>query len=112
MPMQLDLDKGSEIGWQVAFQITLRCVWHCLLIRSPMRSIKLYIFSEAFAPQIDPEVYRSVALLKSIHNIIIESLWRWLREKAGYNLREIILQGKTDRLINPEVHYHRYVLLF
>jgi hypothetical protein len=24
--MQLNLDKGSEIGWQVAFQIALRCV--------------------------------------------------------------------------------------
>lgn len=88
MPMQLDLDKGSEIGWQVAFQVALR---------------------EAFAPQIDPDVYRSVALLKSVHNIIIEALWRWLREKAGYNLREVILQGKTDRLINPEVNYHRHL---
>ncbi|KDR78005.1 hypothetical protein GALMADRAFT_155034 [Galerina marginata CBS 339.88] len=88
MSMQLNLDKGSEIGWQVAFQIALR---------------------EAFAPQIDPDVYRSVALLKSIHNIIIESLWRWLREKAGYNLREVILQGKTDRLINPDVNYHRHL---
>lgn len=100
MPMQLDLDKGSEIGWQVAFQIALRCV---CLSRSPMRSINIYPFSEAFAPQIDPDVYGSVALLKSIHNIIIEALWRWLREKAGYNLREIILH---------EVDYHRYVLLF
>lgn len=26
MPMQLDLDNGSEIGWQVAFQVALRCV--------------------------------------------------------------------------------------
>lgn len=54
-------------------------------------------------------MYRSVALLKSVHNIIIEALWRWLREKAGYNLREVILQGKTDRLINPEVNYHRHL---
>lgn len=69
----------------------------------------MFVFSEAFAPQIDPDVYRSVALLKSVHNIIIEALWRWLREKAGYNLREVILQGKTDRLINPEVNYHRHL---
>ena len=24
--MQLDLDKGSKIGWQVAFQVALWCV--------------------------------------------------------------------------------------
>ena len=74
-----------------------------------MLSDALFVFSETFAPQIDPDVYRSVVLLKSIHNITIEALWRWLREKAGYNLREISLQGKTDRLIDPEVNYHWYV---
>jgi len=74
-----------------------------------MLSDALFVFSKAFAPQIDPDVYRSVALLKSIHNIIIEALWWWLHEKAGYNLREIILQGKNDPLIDPEVNYHWYV---
>lgn len=74
MLMQLDLDK-AEIGWQVAFQIAFWCV---CLSRSPMRSINHCIFSKAFAPQINPDVYGSVVLLKSIHNIIIEALWQWL----------------------------------
>ena len=42
-------------------------------------------------------VYKALAILKSIHNIIIEilnieSLWCWLREKCGLNLWEAILE--------------------
>ncbi|KAF9522685.1 hypothetical protein CPB83DRAFT_822529, partial [Crepidotus variabilis] len=84
--LQLNLDKGSEIGWQVAFQTVLR---------------------EQFAANIALDEYPAVALLRSIHNIIIESLWRWLREKSGHNLRLIILYGKENGLIQPSVSYHR-----
>ncbi|KAF9470205.1 hypothetical protein BDN70DRAFT_821637 [Pholiota conissans] len=80
---QLNLDKGSEIGWEVAFQKCLRCVIYFILIQ--------VITSDEFAPQIDEGIYPSVALLKSVHNIVIESLWQWLRAKIGYNLREIII---------------------
>lgn len=64
------------------------------------------LFREAFAPFIDPDIFQAVALLKSIHNIIIESLWRWLQVKAGLNMRDIILQGKEGHLIRTEVPYH------
>ena len=112
MPQQLNLDKGSEIGWQVAFQVSLRCVLIILFAAREKladNSMSMCI-SDAFAPQIDQNIYPSVALLKSTHNIVIESLWGWLRQKTGFNLREIILQGKSDRLIDPDVPYHRYVI--
>ena len=62
---------------------------------------------EACAPAINPMVYHAIALLRSVHNIIIEALWRWLREKTGHNLLEIILRGKIQNLIKPSVNYHR-----
>ncbi|KIM37961.1 hypothetical protein M413DRAFT_20190 [Hebeloma cylindrosporum] len=63
IPMQLNLDKGSKIGWQIAFQIALRCV-------------SLSKFSNDILPYYSPD----------IHNIIIEALWQWHHEKAGHNL--------------------------
>lgn|ERR1700735_1980783 len=64
-----------------------------------------------FAPEIDPNLDPYYVILKSIHNTIIEGFWRWLREKLGLNLREIIWQGKTEHIFNPMVPFHAYVEL-
>ncbi|KAK7058137.1 hypothetical protein R3P38DRAFT_3547593 [Favolaschia claudopus] len=85
IPLQLTTDKGSEIGWQYAFQATLR---------------------EAFAPDIDPDVYAVYMVLKSVHNTVIEGFWRWLRAKMGLNLKEFITRGKREHIFNPNVPLH------
>jgi len=59
-----------------------------------------------FAPDIDPDLDPYYRILKSVHNTIIEGFWRWLREKLGINLKDFILQGKTDRIFNPMVPFH------
>lgn len=58
-----------------------------------------------FAPDIDPDIHRYYAILKSIHNTIIEAFWRWLKEKLGLNLKVIILKG--ENIYNSMVHFHR-----
>ncbi|KAJ7711841.1 hypothetical protein B0H16DRAFT_1667713 [Mycena metata] len=85
IPMQLTTDKGSEIGWQYAFQATLR---------------------EAFTPDIDPHVYAVYMVLKSVHNTVIEGFWRWLRVKMGLNLKLIILRGKENHIFDSNVAFH------
>ncbi|KAJ6460794.1 hypothetical protein C8R47DRAFT_1242082 [Mycena vitilis] len=85
IPLQLTTDKGSEIGWQYAFQATLRY---------------------AFAPNIDPLVYAVYMVLKSVHNTVIEGFWRWLKTKMGLNLKAIIMQGKQDRIFDSNVAFH------
>ncbi|KAJ7137293.1 hypothetical protein C8R46DRAFT_1322229 [Mycena filopes] len=85
IPLQLTTDKGSEIGWQYAFQTTLR---------------------EAFAPGIDPHIFALFMVLKSVHNTVIEGFWRWLRVKMGLNLKLIILRGKQDRIFDSNVPFH------
>ncbi|KAJ7139311.1 hypothetical protein C8R44DRAFT_606323 [Mycena epipterygia] len=83
--VQLIMDKGSEIGWQYAIQDALR---------------------HAFAPDIDPEIYPVCRIIKSVHNMIIEGLRHWFKEKKGLSLRSIILIGKAERIFSPNVDFH------
>ncbi|KAJ6473886.1 hypothetical protein C8R45DRAFT_1103556 [Mycena sanguinolenta] len=85
IPVQMTMDKGSEIGWQYAIQDAFR---------------------NAFAPDIDVEVYPVCRLIKSVHNTIIEAFWRWLEEKMGLNLKTIILLGKEERIFSADVKFH------
>lgn len=81
----------------------------CMILLCIYIALYLYIIRELCSPDIDIELFRAVELLKSVHNIIIEMLWKWLREKTGLNLREVILQGKSEGLINHDLPIHRYV---
>ncbi|KAJ6505054.1 hypothetical protein C8R45DRAFT_923360 [Mycena sanguinolenta] len=85
VPIQMTMDKGSEIDWQYAIQDALH---------------------NAFAPEIDIKVYPVCRLIKSVHNIIIEAFWRWLKEKMGLNLKAVILFGKEERIFSPDVEFH------
>ncbi|KAJ7081539.1 hypothetical protein C8R43DRAFT_965583 [Mycena crocata] len=85
IPIQLTTDKGSEIGWQYAFQSTLR---------------------QYFAPNIDLHVYAVYMVLKSVHNTIIEGFWRWLKTKMGLNLKAVIIRGKQEQIFDSNVAFH------
>ncbi|KAJ7826517.1 hypothetical protein B0H13DRAFT_2241110 [Mycena leptocephala] len=85
IPLQTTTDKGSEIGWLKAMQTALR---------------------EKYAPDIDLAVYPAHESIKSVHNTIIEAFWRWLKEKLGVNLRDHILRGKTEHIVDPKVAFH------
>ncbi|KAJ6556997.1 hypothetical protein DFH09DRAFT_1084343 [Mycena vulgaris] len=85
IPIQLTTDKGSEIGWQYAFQSILR---------------------EYFAPNIDPAIFAAYMVLKSVHNTVIEGFWRWLKTKMGLNLKAIIIRGKQERIFDSNVAFH------
>ncbi|KAJ6601598.1 hypothetical protein B0H10DRAFT_2167416 [Mycena sp. CBHHK59/15] len=71
IPIQMTMDKGSEIGWQYAIQDAFG--------------------SHAFAPEIDPEVYPVCRLIKRF--------WCWLKEKMGLNLKAIILVARLSRFL-------------
>ncbi|KAJ6507923.1 hypothetical protein C8R47DRAFT_62272 [Mycena vitilis] len=86
IPLQTTTDKGSETGWLYALQTALR---------------------EKFAPEIDLDVYPSHAFVKSVHNTIIEAFWRWLHEKLGFQLKDLILRGQVDHIFNAHVPFHR-----
>ncbi|KAG6815251.1 hypothetical protein H0H93_010452 [Arthromyces matolae] len=86
IPAQLNLDKGSEIGWQFSIQEALR---------------------DLFAPDVDSDVVPPCVLLKSVHNIIIEALWKWLKEKEGMNMKDHILRGKHENIFNSNIEHHR-----
>ncbi|KAJ7089459.1 hypothetical protein C8R44DRAFT_751464 [Mycena epipterygia] len=85
IPIQVTTDKGSEIGWQYAFQAVLR---------------------ESFAPDIDPLVYTVYMVLKSVHNTVIEGFWRWLKLKMGLNLKAIIIRGKQEHIFDSNIAFH------
>ncbi|KAJ6533913.1 hypothetical protein DFH09DRAFT_932519 [Mycena vulgaris] len=85
IPIQLTMDKGSEIGWQYAIQDALR---------------------HAFAPDIDPEIYLICRIIKSVHNTIIEGFWHWFKGKKGLNLKTLILVGKQEQIFSAEVEFH------
>ncbi|KAJ7842433.1 hypothetical protein B0H13DRAFT_2239371 [Mycena leptocephala] len=93
--LQSTTDKGSELGWLEAIQTVLRCVESFFVDPS------LTCASEIFAPDIDPAVYPAHKSIKRVHNTIIEAFWRWLREKLGINLRDHILQARTNISLIP-----------
>jgi hypothetical protein len=95
------MDKGSEIGWQYAIQDAL---WFMYLSH---HLIVLTILSRhAFAPNINPEIYPTCRLIKSVHNTIIEAFWHWLKEKMGLNLKAVILVGKDEQIFSPNIEFH------
>ncbi|TFK17219.1 hypothetical protein FA15DRAFT_711027 [Coprinopsis marcescibilis] len=85
IPLQLTTDKGPERGWQQSIQDALRRI---------------------FAPDVDPAVFATAMAIMSVHNTVIESLWRWLGVKVGRSLKEIILQGKARHIFQPQCTYH------
>ncbi|KAJ7859911.1 hypothetical protein B0H13DRAFT_1639798 [Mycena leptocephala] len=44
--------------------------------------------------------------LKSVNNIPIENLWKWLLKTIGHSLRKIIEDGKTNGLFNSGNQIH------
>lgn len=48
--------------------------------------------------------------LKSVNNIPIENLWKWLLKTFGRSLREYIEDGKSNGLFHPANEMHVYVL--
>ncbi|KAJ7729856.1 hypothetical protein DFH07DRAFT_969376 [Mycena maculata] len=69
IPIQITVDKGSETGEMFAAQAALR---------------------EIYTPDLDTVQWPVVVALKSINNIPIENLWKWLLKTTGRNLRDII----------------------
>ncbi|KAJ7113473.1 hypothetical protein C8R44DRAFT_930096 [Mycena epipterygia] len=89
IPLQITIDKGSETGDMYAAHLALR---------------KMY------TPDVDVLKFPAVVALKSVNNIPIENLWKWLRQHSGRSLREWIEDGKTNGLFNPmsEIHIHLF----
>ncbi|KAF8995631.1 hypothetical protein BDQ17DRAFT_1392181 [Cyathus striatus] len=83
--VQLTTDKGSEIGWQYAFQVA---------------------FHDIYSPEIDSNIFPGVISMKSVHNIVIESFWHRLKDKLGVNLRDLILQGKDQYIFKSHSVLH------
>ncbi|KAF6744660.1 hypothetical protein DFP72DRAFT_825334 [Ephemerocybe angulata] len=88
IPIQLTTDKGSERVWQHAIQDTLR---------------------RFAAPNISRNVYPTAVALKSVHNTVIESLWRWVHRKTGKNLKDVIAQGQIQHIFQPHQGFHSYL---
>ncbi len=69
--------------------------------------VPLNEFREFYSPNIDPAVYPPSVVLPSVHNTIIESLWRWLREQVGFNLKDAILRGKSEYIFHAHIPGHQ-----
>ncbi|KAJ7868284.1 hypothetical protein B0H13DRAFT_2558781 [Mycena leptocephala] len=95
IPLQVTVDKGSETGDMFAAHIALRYV----AFPSPI-----------YTPELDPLKFPPVVALKSVNNIPIENLWKWLRQMFGRSLCEWIEDGKTNGIFNStsEIHIHLF----
>ncbi|KAJ7074927.1 hypothetical protein B0H15DRAFT_792575, partial [Mycena belliarum] len=86
---QLTMDQGSETGDMFAAHTALR---------------KIY------TPDVDLVKFPACVAIKSVNNIPIENLWKWLRKTFGRSLREWIEDGKTNGVFNSgsQVHIHLF----
>ncbi|TDL15499.1 hypothetical protein BD410DRAFT_845149 [Rickenella mellea] len=85
IPLQLTVDKGSETGNMFAMQCGLR---------------------KAYAPELDNNQYPAFAALKSVHNTVIESCWKWLRDNRGVTLAEEVRHGQDDGILQAGIPLH------
>ncbi|KAJ6538057.1 hypothetical protein B0H19DRAFT_1217911 [Mycena capillaripes] len=83
--LQLTVDGGSETGEMYAAHSALR---------------------QTYTPDLNPMEWPELVALKSVNNIPIENLWKWLLKTIGRSLREIIEEGKTNGLFNPGNQIH------
>ncbi|KAJ7478048.1 hypothetical protein B0H11DRAFT_1726137 [Mycena galericulata] len=92
IPVQITVDMGSETGDMFAAHVALRFVL------------------QIYTPDLDPSKFPMVVAIKSVNNIPIENLWKWLRKTSGRSMREWIEDGKTNGLFNPgsEIHVHLF----
>ncbi|KAJ7633203.1 hypothetical protein FB45DRAFT_745629, partial [Roridomyces roridus] len=88
-PMQVTVDDGSETGFIYAIQSAIRKI---------------------LTPNVDTRTWPVFMALKSVNNIPIENLWKWLVKTIGRNLRDLIEDGKTNGLFNAssELHIHLF----
>ena len=63
-----------------------------------------------YAPSIDAETFPTYTILPSPHHTVIEGFWRWLKTKAGLNIKDHILRGKREHIFDSCVGFHKYVL--
>ncbi|KAJ7621922.1 hypothetical protein DFH06DRAFT_1009665 [Mycena polygramma] len=84
-PIQITVDKGSETGEMYAAHTGFR---------------------QTYTPDLNPIEWPEFVALKSVNNIVIENLWKWLLKTIGRSLREVIEDGKTNGLFNPGNQIH------
>ncbi|KAJ7630047.1 hypothetical protein DFH06DRAFT_1140788 [Mycena polygramma] len=84
-PIQITVDKGSETGEMYAAHTGFR---------------------KTYTPDLNPIEWPEFVALKSVNNIVIENLWKWLLKTIGRSLREVIEDGKTNGLFNPGNQIH------
>lgn len=68
------------------------------------------LFSGLCTPEIDPDQYAPCVALKSVHNTVIESLWRWFESSFGHILKSLILKGAEDHIFQAHCLTHVFVL--
>ncbi|KAJ7255171.1 hypothetical protein C8J57DRAFT_1236231 [Mycena rebaudengoi] len=81
--VQVTFDGGSELGWLVAFQTTLR---------------------EIFAPDLSADNWKPVIAVQSSTNIPIESAWSYNRQFSGRSMRDILEEGRIHLIPGDLVH--------
>ena len=68
-----------------------------------------FLSREKYTPDIDTNNWPPCVAVKSVHNIVAESTWKWWLKEYGFDLRNIILEGQSNGLFNPNSPLHVYV---
>ncbi|KAL1729340.1 hypothetical protein EV714DRAFT_285004 [Schizophyllum commune] len=87
-PLQITIDKGTETAEIIRIQEVLR---------------------GTLTPDLDPLEFPPFLQLRSVQNIVIESIWSWLRKTNGVGVREEILRGKTDGIFSAAIKLHCFL---
>lgn len=48
--------------------------------------------------------------VKSTHNVPAETMWRWLGQTVGRDLKDILLEGQTNGVFDPNSETHKCVI--
>ncbi|KAF4586441.1 Transposase [Pleurotus pulmonarius] len=84
-PLQLVMDKGTEVGDMIRAQQFLRV---------------------NVAPEYSEDNWPSTVQVQSKKNTPIEGFWRWKRNGEGHNIRSAIITGRENGLFNSNNPLH------
>lgn len=99
-------DGGTETQYMAALHEQLRyAISLCLFGQE-----NSFLVREEFLPGVTITEIPACVALQSSDNIPIESLWSYLRKFIGRDIKETILEGKTQHYINSSNEIHMCVL--
>ena len=64
------------------------------------------IYSDLYAPDIDPNIYPPHVAVKSVHNTVIEAFWEKFQKLKGQTIKKTLIEGAERHIFHSDDPTH------